>query len=109
VVADGLAETQVRWPNVPIVFCETRALAEEWTFRFLGAAAVRLAEEPGAEAVEASLPQPAPLNPRPPKIAEVRRWALDQGYPVSDRGRVRAAVHAAYLHAHGIDPATTEL
>jgi hypothetical protein len=38
VVADGLAELQVRWPNVPIVFCETRQLAEEWTYRFLAAA-----------------------------------------------------------------------
>ncbi len=23
-IADGLAELQTRWPNVPIVFCETR-------------------------------------------------------------------------------------
>ena len=38
VVADGLAELQVRWPNVPIVFCETRQLAEEWTYRYLAAA-----------------------------------------------------------------------
>src|SRR5437763_12959673 len=38
VVADGLAEVQVTWPNVPIVFCETRQLAEEWTYRFLAAA-----------------------------------------------------------------------
>ena len=37
-VADGLAECQVRWPNVPIVFCETRSLAEEWTYRYLAAA-----------------------------------------------------------------------
>ena len=37
-IADGLAELQVRWPNVPIVFCETRTLAEEWTYRFLAAA-----------------------------------------------------------------------
>jgi hypothetical protein len=37
-VADGLAELQIRWPNVPIVFCETRQLAEEWTYRFLAAA-----------------------------------------------------------------------
>jgi hypothetical protein len=29
VVADGLAELQVRWPDVPITFCETRQLAEE--------------------------------------------------------------------------------
>jgi hypothetical protein len=35
-----LAELQVRWPMIPIVFCETRALAEEWTYRYLAAAAV---------------------------------------------------------------------
>jgi ERCC4-type nuclease len=38
VVADGLAELAVRWPNVATVFCETRKLAEEWTYRFLAAA-----------------------------------------------------------------------
>ena len=37
-VLDLLARVQVRYPNVPIVFAGTRALAEEWTFRFLGAA-----------------------------------------------------------------------
>jgi ERCC4-type nuclease len=37
-VADLLAAVQVRYPTVPIVFCDTRPLAEEWTFRFLGAA-----------------------------------------------------------------------
>jgi hypothetical protein len=37
-VADLLAAVQVRYPSVPIVFCDTRTLAEEWTFRFLGAA-----------------------------------------------------------------------
>ncbi len=37
-VADGLAELQVRWPQVPLIFCETRQLAEEWTYRFLAAA-----------------------------------------------------------------------
>ncbi len=103
VVAEGLAEVQVRWPNVPIVFCETRALAEEWTFRFLGAAAVALAEHADAAAVEASLPSPPPLPSRPPTNAEVRRWAVDQGYPVSDRGRLRAEIHAAYRHAHSSD------
>lgn len=40
VVLDGIAELQVRWPNVPIVFCETRPLAEEWTYRFLAATKV---------------------------------------------------------------------
>ena len=37
-VADMLAALTVRYPTVPIAFCETRPLAEEWTYRFLGAA-----------------------------------------------------------------------
>ncbi len=37
-VAELVAALQVRYPNVPIVFCDSRKLAEEWTFRFLGAA-----------------------------------------------------------------------
>lgn len=35
---DLLARVQVRYPEVPIVFVETRPLAEEWTYRWLGAA-----------------------------------------------------------------------
>ena len=38
VVAEMLAELQVRHSAVPIVFAENRALAQEWTSRFLGAA-----------------------------------------------------------------------
>ena len=37
-VAELLATVQIRYPTIPIVFTETRPLAEEWTFRFLGAA-----------------------------------------------------------------------
>lgn len=37
-VADLLATIQVRYPTIPIVFCDTRPLAEEWAFRYLGAA-----------------------------------------------------------------------
>jgi ERCC4-type nuclease len=36
-VAELLAAVQVRYPNVPVPFCESRPLAEEWVFRFLGA------------------------------------------------------------------------
>jgi hypothetical protein len=43
-VADLLGALQVRYPQVPIVFCDNRKLAEEWTFRFLGAALARLDE-----------------------------------------------------------------
>ena len=35
---DMLARVQVRYTEIPIVFLETRPLAEEWTFRYLGAA-----------------------------------------------------------------------
>jgi hypothetical protein len=37
-VAELLAQAQVRYPHVPLVFCETRALAQEYAYRFLGAA-----------------------------------------------------------------------
>lgn len=37
-IADMLGECQVRWPTVPIIWAETRALAQEWTYRFLAAA-----------------------------------------------------------------------
>lgn len=43
-VADLLARVQVRYPAVPIVFCGSRPLAEEWTYRFLGAATAELVE-----------------------------------------------------------------
>lgn len=44
-VPELLARVQVRYPNVPIVFCDTRPLAEEWTYRFLGAALAHLDAE----------------------------------------------------------------
>ena len=37
-IADLLGESQIRWPSVPIIFAQTRALAQEWTYRFLAAA-----------------------------------------------------------------------
>ena len=49
VVADGLAELQVRRPNVPIVFCDTRQLAEEWTYRYLAAAHASARDDSAAQ------------------------------------------------------------
>ena len=45
---DLLARVQIRYPEIPIVFAETRALAEEWTFRWLGAALAEAAAESDA-------------------------------------------------------------
>jgi hypothetical protein len=44
-VADLLGAVQVRYPQVPIVFCDNRQLAEEWVYRFLGAALGRVRDE----------------------------------------------------------------
>jgi hypothetical protein len=99
VVADAIAECQIRFPTVPIVFCDTRKLAQEWTYRFLAAARVGLSEEMvGALAVRGIEAAP-PLAPAPPTPAEVRRWATTHNIVVSDRGRVPAAVMDQYLEA----------
>jgi hypothetical protein len=103
-IADGLAELQVRWPNVPIVFCETRHLAEEWTYRFLAAA------HAWAEAEAAALDRITPvagetiLDDAPaapgPTTAEIRAWARAQGIAVPDRGRLRPDIREAWQTAH---------
>lgn len=40
-----VARLQVRYPSVPIVFADSRKLAEEWTYRFLAAALVHHAPD----------------------------------------------------------------
>lgn len=103
--ADGIAELQVRWPTIPIVFCETRAMAEEYTYRFLSAATMLALDERG---VEERLGMEFPMVKRQPRAvagttassAEVRRWAQLTGLPVSDRGKLKAEIIAAYVDAH---------
>src|ERR1700684_1598070 len=95
-VADGLAELQVRWPSVPVVFCETRPLAEEWPYRFLAAdrawadiataSAERLTPR-AAPPVTTNLAQP-PHAPEP-STAEVRGWARAAGLDIPGRGKLR--------------------
>lgn len=102
VVADGLAELQVRFPTVPIVFAETRPLAEEWTYRYLAAVHAWA----GAEdlAVARIGPHLTDLDRAPaapgPSTAEVRAWARNHGLAVPDRGRLRPDVLAAWRAAH---------
>ena len=98
VVADGIAECQIRFPAVPIVFCETRKLAQEWTYRFLAAARVGLSEELVGDLVR-GLEAAPPLSPAPPTPADVRRWATANDIVVSDRGRIPATVMDRYLEA----------
>jgi ERCC4 domain len=102
IVADGLAELQVRWPTVPIIFAETRPLAEEWTYRYLAAAHVWGDGE--AAAVDRIGPLVSDLDNAPtapgPSTSEVRAWARGQGMTVPDRGRLRPEVFEAWQAAH---------
>ena len=104
-VADGLAELQVRWPNVPIVFCETRPLAEEWTYRFLAAAQAWHATEEAvlqrisAVTIDIAVPVDATANAAP-TTAQVRLWAREAGLSVPDRGRLRPEIWSAWQEAN---------
>ena len=105
-VADGLAEIQTRWPAVPILFAETRQLAEEWTYRFLAAARLWADTEPAAidrlprlNGATATDLDRAPSAPDP-STAEVRAWARANGVTVPDRGRLGPDVCAAWRRAN---------
>ncbi len=123
VVADGLAEAQVRFPSVPIVFCETRPLAQEWAYRFLGAALAELSSHSAADALASGLTlapeaglwsdrkveappakrrgrsSPEASAPQSADAAIVRAWAVANGFTVSARGRLAAEVQQAFQAA----------
>lgn len=102
VIADAVAELQVRWPNVPIVFAENRRMAEEWTYRFLAAAYAWADSEAPALAAIGLGPSPeTATGPAAPEAttAEVRAWARANGLQVPDRGRLRPEVHAVYARS----------
>jgi len=99
VIADALAEVQVRWPEVPIVFAETRSLAEEWTFRYLGAALADAEMRAATVDLESTLEPAGTLGPAPATTADVRAWARRAGIEVPSRGRLRPEVWVAYERA----------
>jgi hypothetical protein len=105
VVADGLAELQIRWPSVAMVFCETRQLAQEWTYRFLAAA------HDWALTEHAALQRISPIEiddaqadrtstASEPSTAVVRAWARTAGLAVPDRGRLRPEIWQAWHDAN---------
>ncbi len=101
VMAEGLAEAQVRFPSVPIVFCETRKLAQEWTYRYLGAAVAHHHDHEHGDHRAAELPAAGAVPPAEPTTAEIRLWARANGFEVSDRGRLRPEIRDAFLAATG--------
>lgn len=97
VVADGVAEAQARFPSVPIIFAETRPLAQQWTYRFFGACLSEHADAVGVQARLDDLVEAPPLPPRQATTAEIRAWAIAQGFPISARGgRLPNEVREAY-------------
>lgn len=90
-VAEQIAEAAVRYPAVPIVFAETRQLAQEWTYRFLGAAIEHRTNDAVGAARFDALPTGGPVASEP-TTAEVRAWAIAAGLDVSDRGRLRPEI-----------------
>jgi hypothetical protein len=97
-VADALAEAAVRFPSVPVFFAETRALAEQWTYRYLAAALTEVGLEQAGDTVE--LPVAGTLPPAPASVTQVRAWARQAGLEVADRGRLRPEIWDAYRQAH---------
>lgn len=101
-VADGLGQLQIRWPSVHVVFCETRQLAGEWTYRFL-ARSPRPGRPPNTLLCNASHPSRSTLpnlRRRPPRrYRPPRRFAPgapSAGLPVPDRGRLGPEIWAAW-------------
>ena len=85
---------------MPIVFAETRALAQEWTYRFLAAAVREVGSHGAAEERFAELVAAGPVLDAPPTAAAVRAWAIEAGLPVSARGRLRPGGLGRVLLAH---------
>jgi hypothetical protein len=95
-IAEGLGEAAARFPSVPIVFAETRPLAQEWTYRFLGAALAHHDDDHAASHLLDDLPPAGPLPLPAPTTGEVRAWARQHGLAVASRGRLHPDVWAAY-------------
>jgi hypothetical protein len=96
VIAEGLAEAQVRYPSVPLVFAETRLLAQEWTYRFLGAASAHQVAHASGQLFAEALPSGGPVPPLAVSPAEIREWALSRGYAIAPKGRIPQSIAAAF-------------
>ena len=96
----GWPRRQARFPTVPIVFAETRPLAQEWTYRFLGAALAHPRDDRLADDRVAALPAAGAVPPAEPTTAEVRAWARRINLDVPDRGRLRPEVWTAWQAAN---------
>lgn len=93
-IFDTIADYALHWPEVPVVFCENRKFAEEWTYRYL-ASAYHLSLEPTATSESSTHTQLAPTP------ATIRQWAKVHDIEVPAKGPVPIAIRDRYLRAHG--------
>lgn len=91
VVAEAIAECHARFPQVPVVFTETRPLAQEWAYRFLAAARQEAMMAAPTDEAMATMTPASEITP-----AQIRAWARERGYALSDRGRIPAEVRRAF-------------
>ncbi|WP_037140557.1 histone-like nucleoid-structuring protein Lsr2 [Rhodococcoides fascians] len=54
----------------------------------------------GAPTTPASSPEKAPVKRDPEQTRAIRQWAADEGYEISDRGRIPAEIVEAFEAAH---------
>ena len=92
VVADAIAECQIRFPTVPIIFCDTRKLAQEWptaSSQLLGSRSPRrwLATSPYAALKRRRRSRPHRLH-RPTYVTGRRRTTSSS--PTGDGSRLRS-------------------
>jgi hypothetical protein len=100
--AEALAEAQARFPTVPIVFCETRPLAQEWAYRWLGACLAELEAAEGTSEVETTFAGAGPVPAPEPTPSQIRDWARAHGIQLSDKGRIPKDVVHRYREAHAL-------
>jgi hypothetical protein len=65
-IAEGLGEAAARFPEVPILFAENRRLAQEWAYRFLGAAVAHHRDDLAAAELTVDLATSPSLEARRP-------------------------------------------
>lgn len=83
-----------RFGSRPCPSCSAKPLklAQEWTYRFLGAVVAHHHDDEHGEERTAGVPSAGAVPAVEPTTAEVRRWALANYFDVSDRGRLRPEI-----------------
>ena len=75
-IADALARLQVRFPEIQVVFADSRRFAEEWTYRFLAAAFADATRTNESETkVDSGFPTPSASTPPASRGCGVTRSA----------------------------------